>query len=92
MPKYKSATLSELIDSLTKLLNKYPELADKKVSISTEYGYSNAEIASPVELYGFTTSDSIIHILTNDDIDVNKQCNINSYKIHQPYITIPKED
>ena len=83
MLKYESATLSELSDSLIKFLNKYPELADRKVSISAECGYSTTGIASPIQLYEFTTSDSIIHILTNDDIDINNNLNAVAYSLDE---------
>ena len=82
MSEYKVATLSELVDSLTKYLNKYPELGDRKVSIAAESGYSGAEISSPVTLFGFNSSNNIVHILTTDDIDLDNNYNVVEYTLN----------
>lgn len=82
MSEYKVATLSELVDSLTKYLNKYPELGDRKVSIAAESGYSSAEISSPVTLFEFNSSNTIVRILTTDDIDLINNYNAVEYTLN----------
>ena len=76
----KVATLAELRDTLTALCEKYPEIADKPVMVSSESGYSGAGIAWPVILYEYNIDNNHVHIYTDDDIFIKNNDKINIYK------------
>ena len=62
----KNATLQELSEKLVTILQKYPELKDKPVSVCTESGYSGANIAKPIRVYTTKNPDDVF-IFTDDD-------------------------
>ena len=61
-----NVTLQELSEKLVSILQKYPELKDKQVSVCTEGGYSGAYIANPIKLYTTRNPDDVF-IFTEDD-------------------------
>lgn len=61
-----TVTLRELIDALVEFSNKYPKLLDSEVSISSECGYSEAGIASPL-IIAVNDETGNIRLVTTDD-------------------------
>lgn len=61
-----TVTLQELSEKLATILQKYPELKDKQVSVCVEGGYSGAYIANPIKLYTTRNPDDVF-IFTDDD-------------------------
>lgn len=75
----KKAKLSELRDALVKLCESHVEIANSEVLIASECGYADAFIASPVILYRYIDGIDRIHILTDDDRDIDNINNIVKY-------------
>ena len=73
----KIATLKELSEALAEFVEKYPELADRKVVMAAECGYAGASIVSPVRLYTNPRIESAVSILSDDD------CVGNDYTIYK---------
>ena len=63
----KVATLKELSEALAEFVEKYPELADRQVYITSECGYSGAYVASPISLYTNPRIKSEVYISSDDD-------------------------
>lgn len=77
----KRATLAELRNALILLCERYPEIADRNVIVSTDSGYAGAHITSPIRLYEYVGSREDINIYSNDDIDLEYKENIVCYSM-----------
>jgi hypothetical protein len=77
----KRATLAELRDALILLCERYPEIADRNVIVSTDSGYAGAHITSPIRLYEYVGGREDINIYSNDDLDLEHSKNIVCYSM-----------
>lgn len=72
-------TLQELSEKLVIILQKYPELKDKRVSVCTEGGYSGARIAKPIRVYTTKNPDDVF-IFTDDDSFIDDSTKFTVYE------------